>query len=96
MALSATLNTGAEIPTVGLGLWKSGEGEVKQAVLEALKQGVLRVGHQGDCRNAHDAQFWRFVLALKACVVECADAPCSAVIVLARDCPLLLEMFCLS
>eukprot|EP00035_Acanthoeca_spectabilis_P002727 m.89202 g.89202 ORF g.89202 m.89202 type:complete len:344 (+) comp11712_c0_seq2:52-1083(+) len=39
MASSVVLNTGAKMPTVGLGLWKSKPGEVKQAVLSALKQG---------------------------------------------------------
>lgn len=34
-----TLNTGATIPKIGLGTWKSQKGEVKGAVLEALKSG---------------------------------------------------------
>ena len=40
---TAKLNTGAAIPTVGLGLWKSGKGEVKRAVISALEHGTFNM-----------------------------------------------------
>ncbi|EUC57875.1 aldo/keto reductase family protein [Rhizoctonia solani AG-3 Rhs1AP] len=39
---SVTLNTGAEMPTIGLGTWKSAPGEVGQAVAFALKEAGYR------------------------------------------------------
>ncbi|KAG8677990.1 hypothetical protein FRC09_020219, partial [Ceratobasidium sp. 395] len=39
---SVTLNTGAVMPTIGLGTWKSAPGEVGQAVEFALKEGGYR------------------------------------------------------
>ncbi|KAG8733900.1 hypothetical protein FRC11_000454 [Ceratobasidium sp. 423] len=39
---SVTLNTGAEMPTIGLGTWKSAPGEVGQAVEFALKEAGYR------------------------------------------------------
>lgn len=36
---TATLNTGAKIPTLGFGTWQSAPGEVGNAVYEALKAG---------------------------------------------------------
>ncbi|KAL2674087.1 mitochondrial glycerol dehydrogenase Gld1 [[Neocosmospora] mangrovei] len=46
----ATLNTGAQIPTLGYGTWQSGLGEVGQGVYEALKAGyrhlMNRYGNQ--------------------------------------------------
>lgn len=39
----AKLNTGAEIPLVGLGTWKSKSDEVTNAVFDALQAG-FRVG----------------------------------------------------
>jgi hypothetical protein len=66
MSSTATLNTGAVIPTVGLGLWKSGEGEVKRAVITALEQGAVpftqphapRTTAAGHCTSpeVHDLQ----------------------------------------
>ena len=39
---SVTLNTGAVMPTVGLGTWKSAPGEVEKAVEYALKEAGYR------------------------------------------------------
>jgi len=39
---SVTLNTGAVMPTIGLGTWKSAPGEVEKAVEFALKEGGYR------------------------------------------------------
>ena len=39
---SVTLNTGAEMPTIGLGTWKSAPGDVGQAVEFALKEAGYR------------------------------------------------------
>ncbi|KAG8746850.1 hypothetical protein FRC10_003372 [Ceratobasidium sp. 414] len=39
---SVALNTGAAMPTVGLGTWKSAPGEVERAVEFALKEGGYR------------------------------------------------------
>ncbi|KAI9301674.1 NADP-dependent oxidoreductase domain-containing protein [Cunninghamella echinulata] len=39
----ATLNTGAEIPLVGLGTWQSKPNEVYQAVLDAIKAGYRHI-----------------------------------------------------
>jgi len=41
------LNTGAEIPALGLGTWQSGPGEVKKAVSYALSVGYKHI----DCGN---------------------------------------------
>lgn len=40
---TATLNTGAEIPIIGLGTWQSGPNEVYNAVLSALKAGYRHI-----------------------------------------------------
>lgn len=40
---SVKLNTGAEMPTVGLGTWKSAPGEVEKAVEHALKHGYKAI-----------------------------------------------------
>jgi len=40
---SVKLNTGAEMPTVGLGTWKSAPGEVEHAVEFALKNGYKHI-----------------------------------------------------
>ncbi|CUA70092.1 Glycerol 2-dehydrogenase (NADP(+)) [Rhizoctonia solani] len=39
---SVTLNTGAKMPTIGLGTWKSAPGDVGQAVSFALKEAGYR------------------------------------------------------
>lgn len=38
-----TLNTGANIPAVGLGTWQSDPGQVKDAVAHALKSGYRHI-----------------------------------------------------
>ncbi|KAM3415359.1 hypothetical protein BST61_g8888 [Cercospora zeina] len=43
MASTFTLNTGAKIPTVGLGTWQSDPGQVKAAVAHALKSGYRHI-----------------------------------------------------
>jgi glycerol 2-dehydrogenase (NADP+) len=40
---SIKLNTGASIPTVGLGTWQAKPGEVQQAVSHALKSGYKHI-----------------------------------------------------
>ncbi|KAH9478655.1 Glycerol 2-dehydrogenase (NADP(+)) [Psilocybe cubensis] len=47
---SVTLNTGAEMPTLGLGTWKSGPGEVAHAVQFALQNGYTHI----DTATAYD------------------------------------------
>ena len=41
--LKFKLNTGDEIPAVGLGTWQSGPGEVRNAVFYALSMGYKHV-----------------------------------------------------
>lgn len=43
MATTFTLNTGAQIPAVGLGTWQSDPGQVKTAVAHALKSGYRHI-----------------------------------------------------
>ncbi|KAH7254992.1 NADP-dependent oxidoreductase domain-containing protein [Fusarium solani] len=43
----ATLNTGAQIPTLGYGTWQSSPGEVGQGVYEALKAGYRHLVAEG-------------------------------------------------
>lgn len=38
------LNSGASIPSVGLGTWQSPKGEVRDAVCHALKSGYRHIG----------------------------------------------------
>ncbi|QRW16127.1 aldo/keto reductase family protein [Rhizoctonia solani] len=49
---SVTLNTGAEMPTIGLGTWKSAPGDVGKAVEYALKEaGYRHIDTAYDYRN---------------------------------------------
>lgn len=49
MARSFTLNTGAEIPSVGLGTWQAEPGAVGDAVIAAVKAGYRHI----DCARAY-------------------------------------------
>jgi diketogulonate reductase-like aldo/keto reductase len=46
---AALLNTGAEIPLIGLGTWQASPGEVKSAVLAALRAGYRHI----DCASVY-------------------------------------------
>ena len=49
------LNTGAEIPALGLGTWQSEAGEVQKAVSYALSIGYKHV----DCGIAPNPALWK-------------------------------------
>jgi len=44
MTEGVRLNSGAVLPWVGLGTWKSAPGEVGQAVLAAVRNGYRHIG----------------------------------------------------
>lgn len=48
---SVKLNTGAEMPTVGLGTWKSAPGAVEHAVEFALKNGYKHIDTAAAYKN---------------------------------------------
>ena len=50
----AILNSGHTVPRVGLGTWKSGKGQVKHAVYEALKAGYRHVDCAAIYGNEHE------------------------------------------
>ncbi|TDZ31473.1 D-galacturonate reductase [Colletotrichum spinosum] len=54
MSTSFTLNTGAAIPAVGLGTWKSEPGEVRKAVAYALRDGYRHIDAALIYGNEHD------------------------------------------
>mmetsp|Transcript_33914 Transcript_33914/g.85837 ORF Transcript_33914/g.85837 Transcript_33914/m.85837 type:complete len:328 (-) Transcript_33914:297-1280(-) len=59
----AQLNTGHSIPLVGLGTWKAAKGEVKQAVIAAVRAGYRHIDCAAIYGNEHEvgealAQLW--------------------------------------
>lgn len=51
---SARLNSGHNIPRIGLGTWKSEKGQVRHAVYEALKAGYRHVDCAAIYENEHE------------------------------------------